>query len=368
MNRVILRNQTLYFEGILDHTTAGDLYSDARKALEQVPGKELFLDTEGVHAIDNAGAAFLDHLEHLAAQKGVSVRFQNTGEPVQTAMATFSSRSLPEPRAVPAPALLERTGGFFYDLRSKVVQALVLVADAFSFSMTGLVRRQGIRKGEFVQQCILIGMNALPIVALISFLIGFILALQSAAQLRMFGASIYVADLIVISMTREMGPLMTAIIFAGRSGSAIASEIATMVVTEETDALKSMALNPIRYMLVPKIYAITLTQPLLTILSVVIGIAGGLAISVTYLNTGILPFYHEAVNALALKDVLTGLVKSVVFAWLIVMVGAYYGFNVQGGSGGVGRATTSAVVASVFMVVLADSLLGLLFYFGSIAP
>jgi phospholipid/cholesterol/gamma-HCH transport system permease protein len=210
----------------------------------------------------------------------------------------------------------------------------------------------------------LIGMNALPIIALISFLIGFILALQSSAQLRQFGASIYVADLIAISMTREMGPIMTAIILAGRSGSSFTSEIANMVVTEETDALQSMGLNPIKYVVVPKVHAIIITTPMLTILSMIIGIAGSFLVGLTYLNIAVVPFYQEVVEALIFKDIITGLVKSFIFAWIIVTVGAYYGLNVKGGSEGVGRATTASVVTSIFLVVLADSILGLIFYFG----
>jgi phospholipid/cholesterol/gamma-HCH transport system permease protein len=220
------------------------------------------------------------------------------------------------------------------------------------------------RKGEFINQSMLIGMDAFPIVALIAFLIGFILALQSAAQLRQFGAAIYVADLIAISMTREMGPLITAIIFAGRSGSAIASELATMVVTEETDALKSMGLNPIGYVLAPKIYAITVMMPLLTVLSVIIGIVGAMVIGYTYLDIGPQAFYQEVMTVLLLRDIVTGLIKSLIFAWIIVLTGAFYGFRVKGGSEGVGRATTASVVASIFLVIVADSILGMIFYFG----
>ncbi|RQW07982.1 ABC transporter permease, partial [candidate division KSB1 bacterium] len=162
-------------------------------------------------------------------------------------LATFSSRRLVAPEQQEPLPFFERVGMWALKVWSTVLNVLYLVSDAFYFAIIQLFSRKGIRKGEFTNQCMLIGMNAFPIVALISFLIGFILALQSAAQLRQFGASIYVADLVSISMTREMGPIMTAILFAGRSGSSIAAEIATMVVTEETDALKSMGLNPVRY-------------------------------------------------------------------------------------------------------------------------
>ncbi|NLP11580.1 ABC transporter permease [bacterium] len=264
-----------------------------------------------------------------------------------------------------APAgLLERFGEMALARGKEVLEYLFLTADAIYYTALGLFNRKNYRKGEFTNQCIQIGMNAFPIVALIAFLIGFILALQSAAQLRQFGAAIYVADLIAISMTREMGPLITAIIFSGRSGSAIASEIATMKVTEETDALKSMGLNPIAYVLTPKIYAIVLMMPLLTILSVVIGILGAMVIGWSYLEISPESFYREVLTVLYLRDITTGLVKSLVFAWLIALTGAYYGFRVRGGAEAVGRATTASVVTSIFLVILADSILGLVFYFG----
>jgi phospholipid/cholesterol/gamma-HCH transport system permease protein len=157
--------------------------------------------------------------------------------------------------------------------------------------------------------------------------------------------------------------LITAIIIAGRSGSAIAAEIATMVVSEETDALKSMGLNPIRYNLVPKIHAISMMMPLLTILSMILGIMGAMLIGITYLDIGLKPFYSQVVNALVLKDIVTGLVKSIVFSWIIVITAAAYGFRARGGAADVGRATTASVVTSIFLVILADSVLGLIFYF-----
>ena len=138
-----------------------------------------------------------------------------------------------------------------------------------------------------------------------------------------------------------------------------------MVVTEETDALRTMGLNPVRYVLVPKIYAITITLPLLTVLAMLIGIFGAMVIGYTYLDIGIEPFFNQVKNALVLKDIVTGLIKSLVFAWIIVVVSAHFGFRVKGGAEGVGRATTASVVTSIFLVILADSILGLVFYFGS---
>ncbi|MBN2000076.1 MlaE family lipid ABC transporter permease subunit [candidate division KSB1 bacterium] len=334
------------------------------KFIDKTVMSSLEINLAAVNRIDSAGVAFLDEILERGKAKGLSVQMVHAGPHIAATIAAFSSRNLPEADSTAPPSIFENIGGWLVEVGRNTKQLLYLISDSAWFAVTGLFHKKGVRKGEFIRQSIIIGMNSFPIVALISFLVGLILALQSAAQLRIFGAGIYVADLVAISMTREMGPLMTAIVFAGRSGSAIASEIATMVVTEETDALKSMALNPVRYVLVPKIYAITLTMPLLTVLSIILGILGALVIGMAYLDIGPLPFYNEVLTVLILKDLLTGLIKSVIFAWIIVLVGAYYGFRVRGGAQGVGSATTASVVASIFLVILADSLLGLLFYFG----
>lgn len=354
---------TLYIRGTLQIEEVSEFYHDTQEWLRSVSDRDVRIDLSELSHIDSSGVAFLDEIIETAEAAGYQVQVENVSESMQESLRTFSSRRLPAEPEPEHKSLLERLGQSTYHIWLGVKDLMYLIADSSVFAVLNIFSRKGTRKGEFVNQCILIGMNAFPIVALISFLIGFILALQSAAQLRQFGAAIYVADLVSISMTREMGPIMTAILFAGRSGSSIAAEIATMVVTEETDALSAMVLNPVRFNLVPKIHAITVMMPLLTILSMVLGIMGAMFIGFTYLDIGVQAFYGQVVNALVLKDFLTGLIKSVVFAWLIVLTAAAYGFKVRGGAAEVGRATTASVVTSIFLVILADSLLGLIFYF-----
>ena len=207
------------------------------------------------------------------------------------------------------------------------------------------------------------GSQALGVVGLMSFLIGGVMALQGAAQLRQFGASIFIADLVGVSLTRELGPLITAIMVAGRSGSAVAAEIGTMVITEEIDALRTMGLNPTRFLIVPKTMSITVTQPLLTMFANVIAIFGGFLVAVFYLDIGPAAFFNRLREAVFLKDIITGLVKSVVFANIIVSIGALCGLRTGGGADAVGRSTTSSVVAGIFTVIVADAAFSLLFYF-----
>ena len=252
-------------------------------------------------------------------------------------------------------------GGALYNWKNSFLEGLILTSEIAYWSFVGIFNKKGQRKHSVIQQSILIGVDALGIISLLSIIIGLILALQSAAQLRQFGANIFIADLIAISMVREMGPMMTAIIVAGRSGSAIASEIATMKVTEEIDALKMMAINPIRYVVVPKFHAITICMPLLVTMSMLVGILGGLIIAMTYLDLSAVSFLNRVLDALTIKDVLVGLSKSVFFSWVIVIIGSYYGFNVKGGAEGVGKATTLSVVASIFAVIILDAVFSFLY-------
>jgi phospholipid/cholesterol/gamma-HCH transport system permease protein len=181
------------------------------------------------------------------------------------------------------------------------------------------------------------------------------MAFQAAFQLRQFGANIFVANLVGVSMVRELGPLMTAIVVAGRSGSAISAELGTMVVGEEIDALRTMGINEIRFLVIPRVYAITFTQPAVTLFSMAIGVFGGFLIAILYLDLSAAAYLQQTASSLTLNDLITGLSKSVVFAWIIVLVGCHCGLRITGGAEGVGRATTASVVASIFLIIVADS-------------
>jgi phospholipid/cholesterol/gamma-HCH transport system permease protein len=202
-----------------------------------------------------------------------------------------------------------------------------------------------------------------PIVAVISFFVGIILALQAAYQLKRVGAMIYVANLVGVSLTRELSPILTAIIVSGRSGSAFAAEIGSMKAAEEVDALVTMGINPIRFLVSPKLIALMVMVPALTMLSDVIGISGGFLLSVSVLDIHPYNYYQQTINALLVKDVFTGLIKAWAFGMVITLVGAYQGFKVEGGAEEVGRRTTSSVVASIFLVIIFDLFFTMLFYY-----
>jgi phospholipid/cholesterol/gamma-HCH transport system permease protein len=198
-------------------------------------------------------------------------------------------------------------------------------------------------------------------VVFLSLIIGVIVVLQSAAQLRMFGATLYVVDLLSISITRETGPLFTAIIVAGRSGSAIAAQLATMRVTEELDALTVMALDPVRYVLVPMMAGMLLTIPVLTGLSMLVGIGGGLLVAAFSLDLSVRTFLNRMVEIIDAMDLFIGIAKSFFFGGAIVLTGSFFGMTSTGGSEGVGRSTTTSVVVSIFGVIILNAIFSLLY-------
>jgi phospholipid/cholesterol/gamma-HCH transport system permease protein len=213
-----------------------------------------------------------------------------------------------------------------------------------------------------IRQMAVIGVGGLPVIGIMSVCAGFILAMQAGAELRRFGALQYVMDAVAIGFTRELGPLLTALVVSGRSGSAFSAEIGTMVVTSEIDALRTMAIDPIEFVLAPKYVAAMIVVPCLSIMSDAFGILAGAGFM--YISTKItLAMYLRYVfNSIVLRDVFTGLLKSLVFATIIVNVGCLEGFRTRGGPDAVGRSATSAVVRSTFLVILADVFFTAIFY------
>lgn len=324
----------------------------------------LQLDLSNVTVVDSAGVAFLALWGRKLKAQGRDLKLVHPQQQVQDSLRLFPALDEPEIVKKERPGLFERLGGWGYDSYEVIMTYLVVTADAAWFALTGLFQRKGIRWGQVAYEASAMGSRAVGVVGLISFLVGATMALQSATQLRQFGANIFVVDLIGISLTRELGPLMAAIVVAGRSGSSVAAELGTMMITEEIDALKTMGIHPTRFLVVPKLIAISITQPLLTVMADACGIMGGFLVATLYLEVGPITFFERLQQSLMVKDLVTGLIKSVVFAQLIVTVGATCGYRTRGGADAVGRSTTMSVVAGIFCVIVADALASLLFYFG----
>ncbi len=225
------------------------------------------------------------------------------------------------------------------------------------------VKGRGLKWGSAIHQMVLVGYSAIPIISVISFFVGLVLAFQGGYQLTKLGAASFVPALVGISMTRELGPLMTAVVVSGRSGSAFAAEIGTMKVSEEIDALEVMGLSRIKFLVVPKYLAAIAMMPCLTIISDLAGILGGAAFGIYQLDQTFRLYLLATRDSLEMHDISTGLIKSMVFGAIITAVGCHEGFGVQGGAEGVGKATTSSVVVSIFLVIVADLLFTMTFYY-----
>ena len=250
------------------------------------------------------------------------------------------------------------TGGLSY-----VGSLAILAGRAGYFTLIGPFRGQPLRVRSSISQAMEVGVRALPILSLITFFIGLILALQGAYELRTFGALNLVATAVALGMTRELGPLITAILVIGRSGSAFAAEIGTMKVTEELDALKTMAIGPIPYLVTPKFIAMIVMVPCLTVWANFMGIIGGSVFGVADAGFTFTSYIKASLDALFLRDVMTGLIKSLMFGITIAAVGCHEGLSTGSGAEQVGRSTTRAVVMSIFLVVMVDVVFTAIFFF-----
>jgi phospholipid/cholesterol/gamma-HCH transport system permease protein len=355
-------NGVLSLQGRFTKSTVSEIELEyARLAKADPHAKITMIDLSGIETIDSAGVALLDEFHQELSERTDILLFKGANSRIQALMDTFTTIKLKRLAEEREMGFFEKMGddaiGAFFSMK----EALTLASEIMYYSAVGLLNRKGQRKGSTVQQAALLGSQALPIVALLSFIIGFILSLQSGVQLKNFGAGVFLADLLAITMVREMGPLITSIIVAGRSGSAIASEIATMQVTEELDALKMMALHPIRFVVVPKFHAITVVMPVLVMFSILVAELGGAMVALALLDTSIETFISRSIEIITIKDIIISFGKSIWFAWVIVVIGSFYGFQVKGGAEGVGKATTAAVVSSIFAVILFDAVFSLLY-------
>ncbi len=258
--------------------------------------------------------------------------------------------------------MLRAVGRTAQHLLADTGQIWRLAVGAFDRFLIGPFRGEKFRYRAIVQQAVRAGNRSLPLVGLITFLVGMIIALQSAYQLQELGAMNLLGGLVGLAVTRELAPLLTAIIVAGRFGSAIAAELGTMKVSQEIDALTVMGLDPVGYLVVPRLVALLIALPCLTVFADVLGILGGLSVATGLLQMNGSSYLADTVDALVLEDILTGLVKAVAFALIIGLIGCHQGLRVEGGAEQVGQATTTSVVRSIVLVIAADLFVTAIFF------
>jgi phospholipid/cholesterol/gamma-HCH transport system permease protein len=259
------------------------------------------------------------------------------------------------PVEAPRAGWLERLGARVYAVDRACRELGWLVAECFRTVGRVLVRRERLPAGAIAEQLATMGANAVGIIALLSFLLGMSFAFQGEVQLSHYGAGAFVSDLVALGMVREFAPIIAGVIVAGRTGAAIAAELGTMRVDAELDAMNAMGISPVRYHVVPRLVALSIAQPILTLIAMFVGIAGGMVVARLVLHMSIETFYTRAVDQLALVDFLKGLTKSLAFAWIIGLSGAHLGLRARRGARGVGNAATRAVVASVFGMICFDA-------------
>lgn len=267
----------------------------------------------------------------------------------------------PAPAARPPPGALERIGRSAEAVLGEAVALLGFIGECALALAAGVARPSRLRWRPILYNIRSAGFDALPIVGLLSFLLGVVVAYQGADQLRQYGANIFVADLVGLSMLREFAPLIVAIIIAGRSGSAYAAQIGTMAVTEELDAMRTLGIAPLEQLVLPKVLALMLALPLLTVFADVLGVLGGMVMARAQLGVGYGDFLDRFVKAVSVTAYLIGVCKAPVFAAIIAVVGCFQGFRTKGGADGVGRQTTLSVVQSIFLVIVTDALFSIAF-------
>jgi phospholipid/cholesterol/gamma-HCH transport system permease protein len=347
------------FSGRLDSQSTGPLWRQSFEELDRTKPRRLVIDATGVDYCDGAGIGLIVELRR---RHGETTEIRGLASQFQALLDLFPFEpgppSAPKPVPVSLPVEVGRgTWGVFRDLYKQ----MAFCGELLSELSAALVHPSSVRWADAFRVADAAGVNALPIITLMGFLIGLILAFQSAMPLKQFGAELYVADLVAISVVRELGPLMTAVMLAGRSGSAFAAELGTMKVNEEIDALTTMGLAPVRFLVVPRVLAGIVVSPLLTIYFNVVALAGA---GVVVLSFGypLVTFNNQILHALSLTAILGGLFKSVLFGVIISGIGCQRGLSTGTGAIAVGVSTTRSVVAGILLTILVDGVFSVMYY------
>jgi len=332
----------------------------------RLPSQAAFADGSRIEALDTTGAWLLQTLLQRLREEGSDVTLSGL-RPEFAKLLEAVAQHVADPADKPAfatrrpPTALQFIGR---DAEARLEQSVALLAfvGEAALALAGHIAHPArFRWRPILYNIRSAGFDALPIVGLLSFLLGIVVAYQGADQLRQYGANIFVADLVGLSMLREFAPLITAVIIAGRSGSAYAAQIGTMCVTEEIDAMRTLGIVPMDLLVLPKILALMIALPLLTVFADVLGVFGGMLMARAQLAVGFGEFLERFLKAVSVTAYLIGICKAPVFAAIISVVGCFQGFRTKGGAASVGRQTTRSVVQSIFLVILADALFSIIF-------
>ena len=323
---------------------------------------EIAIDASAISALDTSGAWLLHRTRHALEQRGRTVRVEGLRPEFSSLLQLITAHEVtPQASAPAAPTLLARIGQKAWISALGTARFLSFIGESAVVLLRLLAQPHRIRWRPILHNLQSAGFDALPITGLLSFLMGIVIAYQGAGQLQRFGANIFIADLVGLAMLRELSPLLTAIIVAGRSGSAYTAQIGTMKVTEEIDALRTIGVAPQELLVAPKMLALIVVLPLLTVYTDIAGILGGMIMARSRLGISFDVFLDRLEDAIRLSSYLIGIGKAPVFAVIIALVGCYRGFQVTGSAESVGRQTTLSVVQSIFLVIVTDALFSIVF-------
>jgi phospholipid/cholesterol/gamma-HCH transport system permease protein len=354
----------LIINGRLDSSSTGKIWREALLSIDKSSPKRVIVDASRINYCDGTGIGFLFNLQLKQVKRGGVLEIQGLAEEFQQLFdqfkpADFVQAEIEEPEA---SNVFVNVGRETIDMFRGMAANISFLGEIMVALFYAMLNPRSVRWKDFLITAELIGVNAFTIVALVCFLIGLVMAFQSAIPMEQYGAQLFVADLIVIAMFKELGPLMTAWVVNGRSGSAFAAELGTMKVNEEIDALTTMGLEPVRFLVVPRLLASLVMIPVLTIFGNLFGLIGGLVVMLS-LGFTVVTYVNEIVSAATFVMLLAGLVKSVVFAFIIAGVGCMEGLRTKTGASAVGDSTTSAVVIGLVLIIFVDGIFGVIYYF-----
>ena len=350
--------------GRLDSLSTGSIWRETNLELDRTSPKQVIVDASEIEYCDGSGIGYLFELRRRLEKGGGELSIRGLHKEFQQLLDLFKPSEFEEP-----PEIKPESAGFFEKIGQSAckiceeARALVeFVGETGTALLKVLLNPKQVRWKDALLVAETAGVNALPVITLIGFLMGLIMAFQAAIPMRQFGAVIYVANLVGLSMVRELGPLMTAIVLAGRSGSAFAAELGTMKVNEEIDALVTMGLDPVKFLVVTRLLAAVIMTPLLTLFADLIGVLGGSIVLIS-LGYSLATYFRQIFSTVTYVDLLGGLFKSIVFGLLVAGIGCLRGLQTEIGASAVGESTTRAVVGGIVLIVAVDGIFSVVYYY-----
>jgi phospholipid/cholesterol/gamma-HCH transport system permease protein len=353
---------TLVLSGQLDMNTTGLLWQEVFGALKETQPKHVIIDASDVTYCDGAGIALIAKLRQHQKVIGGDLAIHGLQQEFRRLLDLYGETVVaPAARTSAHLSAVEHLGRTGLDTWRDIKRLLQFIGELAATMFHAARHPRLVRWRDVWLVAEQAGVNALPVIALIGLLLGLILAFQSAVSLRRFGADIFVANLIGLAMLREMGPLMTAIILTGRSGSAFAAEIGTMKVREEIDALTTMGLEPVRFLVLPRVLAAVVVTPVLTVFAIAFGLFGG-GVVMRSLGYPFVAYVNQMLTAVNVADLRGGLMKSLVYGIVVAAIGCLRGLQTTTGASAVGKSTTNAVVSGIVLIAIVDGIFALVYY------